>query len=144
MDEHKKQCRPWQVHLITLVVSMLAAGCILGVNCVPQMVICVDSLGTLNVGRRKEFGWPKTWFFVFEKMGVRAQWEIDPMLVLPNKLVFPKELPIKPVETSSEWDGVPLLVNVIVGCLILLIVGLLSEVVVRRLYRGPRYHRAAL
>jgi hypothetical protein len=115
----------FQIHLSTAIVMMFVAGGMMWANCSPRTRVWIDSLGTLNVIRRKILGWPLECATVIEELGVQAHYEEN------LRIVFP-ELPNESKTYSLEIERTEALVNAAIAMTLLATVYWICEWVIRR------------
>ena len=91
--------RRWfQIHLSTAILLMFVVGGLLWANLIPQRVLWLDSLGSLNVVGQQWYGWPSTGCKGWEEdSGVSAHYNENFIVV------FPSFVPAQPVREYSVY-----------------------------------------
>jgi hypothetical protein len=114
----------FQVHLSTAIVLMFVVGGLMWVNATPRTIVWVDSLGSLNVIRRKMYGWPVGWVTRYEYMGVKAHYDTN------FEVTFPV-LPIECNSSSLEIERMQLLLDATLIALLLVVIWHVCEWFIR-------------
>ena len=123
----EKPNRRWfQIHLSTAIVLLFVASGLFWANLRPRFVVWVDSLGSMNVVKRYEFGWPWEWSTVFSKMGVQAHYDAN------FRPVIPDTLPQSPISETTDHNPCMFAANSLAALLVLAISCICCEYLIRR------------